>query len=185
MNFKTLVAGSVCSVALLFSSVAQAAVIQWNLNGVTLNDGGTIAGTFSTDSDSGNLVSFDITTTLGTQQNGFHYTNASSRILGNNIYGPNSFAVANVNPSLQPLLQLSFANSLNQTNASNSLVGHFNRFGGTLECTANTCTNLRTITAGYAQSVTPVPEAETYAMMLAGLGLLGFMARRKKNVRIS
>ena len=26
---------------------------------------------------------------------------------------------------------------------------------------------------------TPVPEAETYAMMLAGLGLIGFMARRK------
>jgi hypothetical protein len=26
----------------------------------------------------------------------------------------------------------------------------------------------------------PVPEAETYAMMLAGLGLVGFMARRRK-----
>ncbi len=29
---------------------------------------------------------------------------------------------------------------------------------------------------------TSVPEPESYAMMLAGLGLLGFMARRKKNV---
>lgn len=28
-------------------------------------------------------------------------------------------------------------------------------------------------------SAAPVPEAETYAMMLAGLGLVGFMARRK------
>jgi hypothetical protein len=27
----------------------------------------------------------------------------------------------------------------------------------------------------------PVPEPETYAMMLGGLGLLGFMARRRKN----
>jgi hypothetical protein len=25
-----------------------------------------------------------------------------------------------------------------------------------------------------------VPEAETYAMMLAGLGLVGFMARRRR-----
>ena len=26
----------------------------------------------------------------------------------------------------------------------------------------------------------PVPEPETYAMMLAGLGLMGFVARRRK-----
>ncbi len=29
-------------------------------------------------------------------------------------------------------------------------------------------------------SVTPVPEPETYALMLAGLGVLGFVARRRK-----
>ncbi len=31
-------------------------------------------------------------------------------------------------------------------------------------------------------TVTAVPEAETYAMLLAGLGLLGFVARRRKAV---
>jgi len=30
-------------------------------------------------------------------------------------------------------------------------------------------------------NITPVPEPETYAMLLAGLGLMGFMARRRKN----
>lgn len=29
-------------------------------------------------------------------------------------------------------------------------------------------------------NVTPVPEAKTYAMMLLGLGLIGFMARRRR-----
>jgi hypothetical protein len=36
--------------------------------------------------------------------------------------------------------------------------------------------NMRIIT----NNVTPIPEPETYAMMLAGLGMLGFMARRRK-----
>lgn len=30
-------------------------------------------------------------------------------------------------------------------------------------------------------SLTPVPEPETYAMMMMGLGLIGFVARRRKN----
>jgi len=33
----------------------------------------------------------------------------------------------------------------------------------------------------YTYDVSPVPEPETYAMMLAGLGLLGFAARRRKS----
>jgi hypothetical protein len=33
----------------------------------------------------------------------------------------------------------------------------------------------------FKPSVSPVPEPETYAMMLAGLGLMGFMVRSKKN----
>ncbi|MBK7422525.1 MAG: PEP-CTERM sorting domain-containing protein [Propionivibrio sp.] len=30
-------------------------------------------------------------------------------------------------------------------------------------------------------SILQIPEPESYAMMIAGLGLLGFMARRKKS----
>jgi hypothetical protein len=35
--------------------------------------------------------------------------------------------------------------------------------------------------ADLGNTVTPVPEPETYALMLAGLGLVGFMARRRKS----
>jgi len=37
-----------------------------------------------------------------------------------------------------------------------------------------------TYTGNIALSALPVPEPETYSMMLAGLGLMGFVARRRK-----
>lgn len=37
---------------------------------------------------------------------------------------------------------------------------------------------------GYLMAAQPVPEASTYAMMLAGLGLVGLMARRRKQAAI-
>jgi hypothetical protein len=38
----------------------------------------------------------------------------------------------------------------------------------------------REVTLTLDQQTAPIPEPETYAMMLAGLGLLGFAARRRK-----
>lgn len=38
-----------------------------------------------------------------------------------------------------------------------------------------------TVGADYSLNLAPVPEPETYAMLLAGLGLMGFIARRRKS----
>lgn len=37
---------------------------------------------------------------------------------------------------------------------------------------------------GFGSYVPPVPEPETYAMMLAGLGMMGWVARRKKAAKV-
>jgi hypothetical protein len=36
--------------------------------------------------------------------------------------------------------------------------------------------------ASYISAVNPIPEPETYAMLLTGLGLVGFIARRRKQI---
>lgn len=40
------------------------------------------------------------------------------------------------------------------------------------------------IGTAFLTSAAPIPEPETYAMMLAGLGLMGFVARRRKQKEI-
>ena len=54
-------------------------------------------------------------------------------------------------------------------------------FGGTyLLHIAGTKTGASASYTGSLSAISPVPEAETYSMMLAGLGLMGFVARRRK-----
>ncbi len=56
--------------------------------------------------------------------------------------------------------------------------------GGSFDLSVNdvsvTAGNLVAVT-GQITSVTSVPEPETYAMMLAGLGVMGFVSRKRKN----
>jgi hypothetical protein len=58
------------------------------------------------------------------------------------------------------------------TNTPPEAFGMFN--GGTYVTSATT--------GFFAMAVAPIPEPETYAMLLAGLGLIGFMARRRKQI---
>ncbi len=44
--------------------------------------------------------------------------------------------------------------------------------------------NLRILPAEPPISVAAVPEPETYAMFMTGFGLMGFIARRRKNSQV-
>jgi len=87
--------------------------------------------------------------------------------------GTDTFAgwvAAGLGNGLNPILVLSTGGNLMQSITVNSYLG-FQSLGG-----------LDDIKHFQISGVTPVPEAETYAMMLAGLGLVGYMgaARRKQ-----
>ena len=52
-------------------------------------------------------------------------------------------------------------------------------FGFRFDNSDSTSGNASTAISNF--NVTAVPEPETYAMFMAGLGLMGFIARRRKN----
>jgi len=54
------------------------------------------------------------------------------------------------------------------------------RVSGTLTATSGFYSG----SVNFNSTTAPIPEPETYAMMLAGLGLMGFVARRRKQVRL-
>ena len=62
---------------------------------------------------------------------------------------------------------------ITSVNTYNPVNGSFAAQSGTLAA------GFYTISIGMSNSVTAVPEADSWAMLLAGLGLVGFAARRK------
>jgi hypothetical protein len=89
---KKLVIGSVAlAISVALSAPVQASIIDWTLEGVTFDDGGTASGTFSIDTSTGHLVSYDITTTAGSTLGGTVYDPSTAPFVGYSDYGPNSF----------------------------------------------------------------------------------------------
>ncbi|MDP4299910.1 PEP-CTERM sorting domain-containing protein [Leptothrix discophora] len=83
-------------------------------------------------------------------------------------WSPTGYAAVSLNPAPAAL------SSTGWTPNSHT----FNSIGGDYRVRFATTSELRV--DGVSVSVTAVPEPETYAMMLAGLGAIGFMARRRK-----
>lgn len=164
-----------------FFCPVQAAVIDWTLEGVTFDDGGTASGTFSINSSTGHLVSYDITTTAGSTLGGTVYDPSTAPSVGYGDYGPNSFLL--ITAPGTTYITLEFLNPLTSGEIDPIVTGYDSTTNtGSYEC--NNCFPFRLVTAGEAISL-PVPEAPTWTMMLvgfAGLGWVGYRFSRRQGV---
>jgi probable HAF family extracellular repeat protein len=138
-------------------------------NGGAATDLGTLGGTSSFASainTSGQVVGWAYT--ADSVVGGYTYGNPAQHATlwnGTNILDLNSFLDASTVAAGWVLTE---ANGINDNgwivgSASNSILGFSSR--------------------AFLLSVTPVPEPSSYAMVLMGLGLMSFVARRRKNAK--
>jgi hypothetical protein len=171
---KKLVIGSLAlAMSAAVSAPVLASVIDWTLEGVTFDDGGTASGTFSTDSSTGNIVSYDITTTPGSSLVGTEYDSTTAPFVANNQSGPNSFAL--LTGGLY--INLTFLNPLTSPGIDPIVIGNYQASNTAKSWECNNCSPIRLIATGEAVS-SPVPEPSTWAMMLVGFAALGFAGYR-------
>ena len=95
--------------------------------------------------------------------NSYGVTFSSVDITGAGLYGPFAFAnTTDFSVPLSPTLLAPGAYTATVTGNTTIANGFYNA------------------AVNFNNSLAPIPEPETYAMMLAGLGLMGFVARRRR-----
>lgn len=87
---KSSLAALTLALGLTHTGTADAALISWTVGGVTFDDGGTVTGSFTTDSTTGFLQSWNLTTTAGTALAGRNFDLTNSRL---NATDDNEFIV--------------------------------------------------------------------------------------------
>jgi hypothetical protein len=156
-----------------FFGSAHAALLTYTLQDVNFTDGAVATGSFTFDAVTHQSGAFDVSITAG-NLSALEYTDANSGFFYAAGAGPNNFILFNV--PLHRYFNFSFLSPLTNAGGTFEL-----NLPITYEC--NNCNTFRIATSGSVTSLAPgtVPEPGTVALL--GLGLLGFIASRRKAVK--
>jgi hypothetical protein len=163
------------TMALWATSAAQATVLTWHLEGVQFDDGTLASGTFAFNAAVGSVGAFtdwNISVLAGSFLPAFNYSTVNS--------GPGFHTLTQIDfvPDGNPparYLRLDFTSPLTDVGGTVELKSA----GASWECT--NCAARRYIVDGAVTTLAAtVPEPASYALALAGLGLLGLVSRRRR-----
>jgi len=156
-------------IAFFASATVCAAPVQWTIDSLFFDDGGTGSGTFTYDADTNSYSDINIVTTVGSGFEGAAYIDV-------NTEAPLSsdFLVAMIYPlGGLPALQLSFAAPLTNVGGVVAINGYAESMCG--DGCEFPIADYRYISSG---SVSAVPVPAAVYLFASGLGLLGWFRRK-------
>lgn len=177
------------ALALAFTSVAQATPVVWTADLAFTTPktrlsvyNNSLTGTFTYDADTSTLSNVNLVLTYGGQANDI--TGALSYL---DYMAQGSIPAGNL---MVEATQIGFAGASSGTDIFFKFTDLISNAGGVLNLSGVTIHDIGfaknsaksfsgTLTGVPQATASAVPEPEAYAMMLAGLGLVGFAARRK------
>jgi hypothetical protein len=181
----------------LMSTSAIASQDTWNFSNVLMGDGASVSGGFVVDTDTGSFIDWSVNITGGNENpfTAFNWDKSNStsyfdRAFYSPAYGTRQVGgfISNeffnvVTPSGREVYinrVLNFLSpSLFEVNSGIVNVQWLN------DCF--NCSPYRSMVSSgqlfRVASISPVPEPESYAMMLTGAGVMGFMVRRRKKIQ--
>ncbi len=188
---------TITAIALLFlSSVSQAALVTWELNNFSFDDGGSAYGSFIYDTENKSIHNIDVYTTPGSRLNGRHYIANAGSWGSHADIGIMTFTDTDSTNDYRGAgwFRMDFHSISNVTSAGVSL-DQWLAVGGESYCVNIYCSsaaneitdpqNSRETISGYIYSTqsipNPVPLPASAWLFLSALSGIGWISRKKRN----